>query len=135
VYFNKAIELYPDHEQALLNSAILLQELGGEEARRVSRSRLYKVLAKDDQNEKVYFNLGMLAMDESSFDEAEQFFKRAIHLKSDFRSALFNLALLLADTKRPLDAVPFLNQLIRHHASHVNKSGSGALSGRGLQLC
>ncbi|EDW32805.1 GL10177 [Drosophila persimilis] len=119
VYFNKAIELYPEHEQALLNSAILLQELGGEEARKVSRSRLYKVLAKDDHNEKVYFNLGMLAMDESSFEEAEQFFKRAIHLKSDFRSALFNLALLLADTKRPLDAVPFLNQLIRHHASHV----------------
>ncbi|KAH8372600.1 hypothetical protein KR009_000597 [Drosophila setifemur] len=119
VYFNKAIELFPEHDQALLNSAILLQELGGEEARRLSRSRLYKVLAKDDQNEKVYFNLGMLAMDESSFDEAEQFFKRAIHLKPDFRSALFNLALLLADTKRPLDAVPFLNQLIRHHASHV----------------
>lgn len=119
VYFNKAIELYPEHEQALLNSAILLQELGGEEARRVSRSRLYKVLENDDQNEKVYFNLGMLAMDESSFDEAEQFFKRAIHLKADFRSALFNLALLLADTKRPLDAVPFLNQLIRHHPSHV----------------
>ncbi|EDW09963.1 protein O-mannosyl-transferase Tmtc3 [Drosophila mojavensis] len=119
VYFNKAIELYPEHEQALLNSAILLQELGGEEARQLSRARLYKVLSKDANNEKVYFNLGMLAMDESSFDEAEQFFKRAIHLKSDFRSALFNLALLLADSKRPLDAVPFLNQLIRHHPTHV----------------
>ncbi|XP_068146188.1 protein O-mannosyl-transferase Tmtc3 [Drosophila tropicalis] len=119
VYFNKAIELYPEHEQALLNSAILLQELGGEEARQLSKSRLYQVLDKDQQNEKVYFNLGMLAMDESSHDEAEQFFKRAIHLKSDFRSALFNLALLLADTQRPLDAVPFLNQLIRHHPSHV----------------
>ncbi|XP_060651327.1 protein O-mannosyl-transferase Tmtc3 [Drosophila nasuta] len=119
VYFNKAIELFPEHEQALLNSAILLQELGGEEARQLSRERLYQVLARDDNNEKVYFNLGMLAMDESSVDEAEQFFKRAIHLKSDFRSALFNLALLLADTKRPLDAVPFLNQLIRHHPTHV----------------
>lgn len=119
VYFNKAIELYPEHEQALLNSAILLQELGGEEARQLSRTRLYQVLARDANNEKVYFNLGMLAMDESSFDEAEQFFKRAIHLKSDFRSALFNLALLLADSKRPLDAVPFLNQLIRHHPTHV----------------
>ncbi|KAH8413666.1 hypothetical protein KR222_003100, partial [Zaprionus bogoriensis] len=119
VYFNKAIELYPEHEQALLNSAILLQELGGAEARQLSRTRLYQVLARDANNEKVYFNLGMLAMDESIFDEAEQFFKRAIHLKSDFRSALFNLALLLADTKRPLDAVPYLNQLIRHHPSHV----------------
>ncbi|XP_030369028.1 protein O-mannosyl-transferase TMTC3 [Scaptodrosophila lebanonensis] len=119
VYFDKALELYPEHEQALLNSAILLQELGGAEARQLSRSRLYRVLAKDAHNEKVYFNLGMLAMDESSFDEAEQFFKRAIHLKSDFRSALFNLALLLADTQRPLDAVPYLNQLIRHHPTHV----------------
>lgn len=119
VYFNKAIDLYPEHEQALLNSAILLQELGGEEARQLSRTRLYQVLSRDANNEKIYFNLGMLAMDESIFDEAEQFFKRAIHLKSDFRSALFNLALLLADTKRPLDAVPYLNQLIRHHPSHV----------------
>ncbi|ALC41109.1 CG4050 [Drosophila busckii] len=119
VYFNKAIELYPQHEQALLNSAILLQERGGEEARQLSRARLYQVLTMDAGNEKVYFNLGMLAMDESSFEEAEQFFKRAIHLKSDFRSALFNLALLLADIKRPLDAVPYLNQLIRHHPAHV----------------
>lgn len=119
VYFNKAIDLYPEHEQALLNSAILLQELGGEEARQLSRARLYQVLSRDANNEKIYFNLGMLAMDESIFDEAEQFFKRAIHLKSDFRSALFNLALLLADTKRPLDAVPYLNQLIRHHPAHV----------------
>ncbi|XP_049307444.1 uncharacterized protein LOC105223869 [Bactrocera dorsalis] len=119
VYFNKAIELYPEHEQALLNSAILLQEHGGAEARELSRMRLFKVLDKDANNEKVYFNLGMLAMDESNFDEAEQFFKRAIHLRADFRSALFNLALLLADANRPLDAVPYLNQLIRHHPAHI----------------
>ncbi|XP_004517548.1 transmembrane and TPR repeat-containing protein CG4050 [Ceratitis capitata] len=119
VYFNKAIELYPEHEQALLNSAILLQERGGAEARQLSRARLFKVLDKDANNEKVYFNLGMLAMDEMNFDEAEQFFKRAIHLRADFRSALFNLALLLADANRPLDAVPYLNQLIRHHPEHI----------------
>ncbi|XP_037945522.1 protein O-mannosyl-transferase Tmtc3 [Teleopsis dalmanni] len=119
VYFNKAIELFPEHEQALLNSAILLQEMGGAEARQLSRERLHKVLNKDKNNEKVYFNLGMLAMDESNFEEAEQLFKRAIHLRENFRSALFNLALLLADANRPLDAVPFLNQLIRHHPTHI----------------
>ncbi|KAM7345947.1 transmembrane O-mannosyltransferase targeting cadherins 3 isoform 1-T2 [Cochliomyia hominivorax] len=119
VYFNKALELYPEHEQALLNSAILLQEMGGQEARQVSRERLHKVLAKNGDNEKVFFNLGMLAMDESDFEAAEQYFKRAIHIKSDFRSALFNLALLLADANRPLDAVPYLNQLIRHHPDHI----------------
>lgn len=119
VYFNKALELYPEHEQALLNSAILLQEMGGQEARQISRERLHKVLQKKGDNEKVFFNLGMLAMDESDFDAAEQYFKRAIHIKPNFRSALFNLALLLADANRPLDAVPFLNQLIRHHPDHI----------------
>lgn len=119
VYFNKALELYPEHEQALLNSAILLQEMGSQEARQVSRERLHKVLNKNGDNEKVFFNLGMLAMDEGDFESAEQYFKRAIHLKANFRSALFNLALLLADANRPLDAVPFLNQLIRHHPDHI----------------
>lgn len=119
VYFDKALELYPEHEQALLNSAILLQEMGGIEARQLSRKRLHKILAKNADNEKVFFNLGMLAMDESDFEAAEQYFKRAIHIKENFRSALFNLALLLADANRPLDAVPFLNQLIRHHPDHI----------------
>ncbi|KAL9921887.1 transmembrane O-mannosyltransferase targeting cadherins 3 isoform 1-T6 [Glossina fuscipes fuscipes] len=119
VYFNKALELYPEHEQALINSAILLQEIGGSEARQLSRERLLKVLSKSGDNEKVFFNLGMLAMDDMDFEAAEHYFKRAIHLKVNFRSALFNLALLLADTNRPLEAVPFLNELIRHHSDHV----------------
>lgn len=40
-------------------------------------------------------------------------------LKPNFRSALFNLALLLSDTGRPLEAVPFLKQLVHHHQDHI----------------
>lgn len=119
VYFNKALELKDDHEQALLNSAILLQELGGAQNRQNSRQRLYKLLDLNENNERVYFNLGMLAMDDGNTEEAENYFKRAIHLKDGFRSALFNLALLLADSNRSLEAVPFLNQLIQYHPDHV----------------
>jgi hypothetical protein len=39
----------------------------------------------------------MLAMDDKKIKEAEHHFRKAIHIKQDFRSALFNLALLLAD--------------------------------------
>ena len=35
---------------------------------------------KEPQNEKVYFNLGMLAMDDREFDKAEKWFKRAIEV-------------------------------------------------------
>lgn len=36
-----------------------------------------------------------------------------------YRSALFNLALLLADDHKPLEAAPFLNQLVKYHPDHV----------------
>ncbi|XP_065201488.1 protein O-mannosyl-transferase Tmtc3 [Planococcus citri] len=118
-YLDKALEFDPDHEQALLNSAILLQEFGQEEFRKTAQERLLKLLQKDETNEKVYFNLGMLAMDDNDSKSAEHWFRKAILLKEDFRSALFNLALLLADDNRPLEAAPFLNQLVRYHPNHV----------------
>lgn len=58
-------------------------------------------------------------MDDHKIEEAEHWFRRAVHLKHDFRSALFNLALLLADDHRPLEAAPFLNQLVKHHPDHI----------------
>ncbi|XP_075235033.1 protein O-mannosyl-transferase Tmtc3-like [Lycorma delicatula] len=118
-YLDKALEFDPEHEQALLNSAILLQELGRAELRKVARERLLKLLHKDSTNERVHFNLGMLAMDDRDTAGAEHWFRRAVQLKDDFRSALFNLALLLADDHRPLEAAPFLNQLVRFHPDHI----------------
>ncbi|CAB0009508.1 unnamed protein product [Nesidiocoris tenuis] len=118
-YLDKALEYDPEHEQALLNSAILLQELGRAELRKLARERLLKLLHKDPNNERVHFNLGMLAMDDRDLLGAEDWFRRAIQIKPDFRSALFNLALLLADDHRPLEAAPFLNQLVKYHPDHV----------------
>ncbi|KAF6216658.1 hypothetical protein GE061_001004 [Apolygus lucorum] len=118
-YLDKALEYDPDHEQALLNSAILLQELGRAELRKLARERLLKLLHKDPNNERVHFNLGMLAMDDRDLLGAEDWFRRAIQIKPDFRSALFNLALLLADDHKPLEAAPFLNQLVKYHPDHV----------------
>lgn len=58
-------------------------------------------------------------MDDRDTAGAEHWFRRAVQLKDDFRAALFNLALLLADDQRPLEAAPFLNQLVRFHPDHV----------------
>lgn len=65
-----------------------------------------------------YFNLGMLAMDAEENDEAERWMRRAIALQPGFRSALFNLALLLAQGKRERDALTVLDELLRHHPEH-----------------
>lgn len=52
-YLDKALELEPEHEQALLNSAILLQELGAADLRHVARQRLLKLLDKDGKSTSV----------------------------------------------------------------------------------
>lgn len=52
-YLDKALEFDPEHEQALLNSAILLQELGRAELRKVARERLLKLLRKVSDANKI----------------------------------------------------------------------------------
>jgi tetratricopeptide (TPR) repeat protein len=119
-YLNKALEYEPDHAQALLNSAMLIQESGSPQFRELALERLHRIVAKGNPvNERVYFNLGMLSMDGRDLVNAEAWFRRAVEVKPDFRSALFNLALLLSDSERPLEAAPFLHQLIRHHPGHT----------------
>lgn len=117
-YFDKALDIEPDHPQALLNSAIVWIETGDNNT--VARERLLMLISREPKNERALFHLGMLAMDEFITTEAEHYFRQAITIKEDFRSALFNLALLLSDAGRPLESIHFLNQLIKFHPDHVN---------------
>lgn len=60
----------------------------------------------------------MLAMDAEENEDAERWMRKAIALQPGFRSALFNLALLLAQGKRERDALAVLDELLRHHPEH-----------------
>lgn len=71
----------------------------------------------DDANG--YFNLGMLAMDANENAAAERWMRKAIGLQAGFRSALFNLALLYSQSKRETEALPVLDELLRHHPQHI----------------
>ena len=118
-HLDRALEINPNHPEALLNSAIVIQELGLNHLKVLAVERLLKLKELQPQNEKVFFNLGMLAADEESVFEAELWFRQAIKLKPDFRSALFNLALLLADSYRPIDALEILEQLLTYYPQHI----------------
>ena len=117
-YLNKALEYDPDHYPALLNSAILIQESGNSHLNHIAHERLMRIVKKGKSNERVFFNLGMLAMDNKDLTAAEQWFRKAVHVKPDFRSALFNLALLLSETN-PLATEPVLRQLLSFYPHHV----------------
>ena len=133
-HFERSLSIDPEHIQALTNSAVLMQETGKPEYRPAAYKRLFMVLdklipTKDDDDtlegtvpagaDRVYFNLGMLGMDDGDTKNAEIWFKKAVQLKQGFRSALFNLALLLNEQKRPLEALPYLQELLLHHSDHI----------------
>ncbi|XP_075994394.1 protein O-mannosyl-transferase TMTC3-like [Genypterus blacodes] len=61
----------------------------------------------------------MLAMDADENAAAERWMRKAIGLQAGFRSALFNLALLFSQSRRELDALPVLDELLLHHPEHV----------------
>lgn len=117
--FSQALAADPDHIQSLMNSAILMQETGQADFRPEAYTRLFKVKQAQPDNERVYFNLGMLAMDDGDSGHAEEWFAKAIQLRPDFRSALFNLALLLNEQKKPLQALPHLKALLLYYPDHV----------------
>ena len=119
-YLDRALEHDPDHPQALLTSAILIQESRVAELSGVAVDRLHRMVERGQANERVYFNLGMLSMDAGDKAEAERWLRTAVDLKPDFRSALFNLALLLSEIpRRELESVPLLHQLLQHHPDHI----------------
>ncbi|XP_062603708.1 protein O-mannosyl-transferase TMTC3-like isoform X2 [Saccostrea cucullata] len=118
--FETALLHEPDHEQSLYNSAIMIQESGEPRQWPEAIRRLSKLIKKDPKEPKYYFTLGMIHMDMKDYLEAERDFKNCIKFDPFFRSALFNLALMLNNNlNRPLDAIPYLETLIEHYPEHT----------------
>lgn len=85
----------------------------------LAKQRLKALLVLDGNNERIYFNLAMLSMFDKNYLDAERWFKETLRIKADFHGANYNLALLLAETKRPLDALPYLEHLLAHRPDHI----------------
>uniref|UniRef100_A0A7N8Y5A8 Protein O-mannosyl-transferase TMTC3 n=1 Tax=Mastacembelus armatus TaxID=205130 RepID=A0A7N8Y5A8_9TELE len=117
--FNHALELNPRHKLALFNSALLMQESGEPKFWPEANRRFLTYVEEEPEDANGYFNLGMLAMDANENTAAERWMRKAIDLHAGFRSALFNLALLYSQSKREIEALPVLDELLRHHPEHI----------------
>lgn len=117
--FNRALELDPDHEHALVNSALLLQESGTANQKKMANERLQRVVHSGKRDERAYFHLAMLALDKKDVAAAENWLRKAVLIQPKLRSALFNLALLLSEQHRPMEAMMFLKDLLKYHPNHI----------------
>lgn len=55
---------------------MVLQESGNVELRPLAYQRLLRLVQLDPGNERVYFNLGMIAMDDQDYKGAERWFRK-----------------------------------------------------------
>ncbi|XP_076355014.1 protein O-mannosyl-transferase Tmtc3-like [Tachypleus tridentatus] len=118
--FNRALDIDPDHEQAIVNSAILIQESDmALHHKQLASERLRKMVEGGKQNELIYFNLGMLSLENKDIPGAEQWLNKALQISPNLRSALFNLALLLSEDGRPLESLVYLKRLLQNQPDHV----------------
>lgn len=86
----EALEYSPRYPAALLNLAIV--ELRSDQ-KPAARDTFLKALALDEKLAEAHNDLGVLAMEERRFEEAEKRFKRALEISPDYVQARYNLAL------------------------------------------
>ncbi|KAG8199948.1 hypothetical protein JTE90_006195 [Oedothorax gibbosus] len=118
--FNKALELEPDHEKSLELSAVLMHGSGIPNHKNLAEIRLEKIIDRGKETERVYINLGLVAIDNKNYPSAEKWFRKALQKDPISREALFNLALLLSEQHRQTEALFSLDQLLKNYPSHTN---------------
>ncbi|XP_064462574.1 protein O-mannosyl-transferase Tmtc3-like [Ornithodoros turicata] len=110
--FDRALKLDPGHQHVLQNSAVLVRGTGRK------NERLERIVHGSGGEDR-YFHLAMLALAKKDTSTAEMMFRRSVAVQPNQRSALFNLALLLSDQQRPMEAMTFLKQLLKYHPNHI----------------
>ncbi|GIX91243.1 protein O-mannosyl-transferase Tmtc3 [Caerostris extrusa] len=112
--FNKALDIEPDHEKALELSAMVMQDSGTPNQKHLARLRLERIVDRGKETERVYINLGLVAVENRNFQSAEKM------KNPSSREALYNLALLLSEQLREAEAITFLDQLLKNYPGHIN---------------
>ncbi|KAJ6216317.1 hypothetical protein RDWZM_007474 [Blomia tropicalis] len=124
--FVLAIDINSNHKEALINLAILVQKPDfPEENRTHYREYVLKALqayTKNEEQEVIEFNIAITLLDLGGLNnrmEAIQHLKRAVQIKPNFRSALYNLALLYYDFKDYTNALHYLQQINEYHSNYA----------------
>lgn len=99
----KAIEearkIFPKDLNLILTQADIYFQLGQKD----KFGELMQVAIKEDPtNPLLFFNLGVISSDQEKVEEAKEYYKKAIELKSDYGDAYLNLAVLIMDEEKAI---------------------------------
>jgi len=124
-----AIDINSNHKEALINLAILVQKPDFlEDNRTYYREYVLNALqayTKNEEQELVEFNIAITLLDlggPSNQLEAVKHLKKAVQIKPNFRSALYNLALLYYDFKDYNNSLHYLRQIGAYYSNYTKAS-------------
>lgn len=118
-YFSKALEIEPYHEHTLMNLVFFLQDSPSHAAKEFALKRLEAGAKFGRPNDTLFFRLGMIYLEHEDKTAAEKWLRKAVEINAKFRSALYNLALLLSEQDRLEESHKVLTQLLLHHPNHT----------------
>ncbi|XP_027198204.1 protein O-mannosyl-transferase TMTC3-like [Dermatophagoides pteronyssinus] len=121
-----AISINREHREAIINLAILLQKpefpSDNQTEYRTFAINALRSYSRSNELESFQFNIAITLLDlggPTNRMDAIHHFKRAAELKPDFRSALYNLALLYYDFKDYEQSLFYLNRTLEHHSNYT----------------
>jgi len=122
--WDRALKEDPHHRPSLVASAALIQERAElSSLRPLAKRRLLIVADAGEADERVFFNLGMLAADDVQRGAAERWFRLSAQSASydgaTWPAAIINLALLLQDQGREVASIDLLVDLVAKRPDHA----------------
>lgn len=124
--FVRAIQINSEHKEALTNLAILVQKPEFPEQNQTYYRHFVldalKAYTKDEEQERIQFQIAMTLIDiggPNNRVQALEHLKRAVEIKPDFRSALYNSALLYYRFEDYNTSLTYLNQLNTYHPNYT----------------
>lgn len=92
---NRILAQNPNHNEALLASARIIQDKDIDELNSVAWKRLERLIELGYKDASVYFNMAMISTKYANDNRAIELFEAAIRVQDTFIEAHYNLALLL----------------------------------------
>ena len=96
--------------EKLINDALILKQKGDLVK---AEDLLKKVIKADPKNFRALNNIGSIYSARNKPEDAKRLFLTAIHVKKDYRNAIFNLALINEETGNRLEAIKLYKQSIK----------------------
>ncbi|MBD5520831.1 MAG: tetratricopeptide repeat protein [Lachnospiraceae bacterium] len=114
----KVLELN-DTDSYRLRAILYKAEMDHEEGREMDINELRNLINPYSENPQNYNAIGIILFEYGYFDEAEEYYKKAIEYDATKESPHYNLAILLRDTGRPEEAVKHLKEAIASNSMNI----------------